>query len=71
MLSGPNFAHEVADGKPAAAALATADPVLRAGLAALLHGPGFRLYGNDDPVGVQLGGAAKNVFAIAAGAVSG
>ena len=71
VLSGPNFAHEVAAGHPAAAALAAADPALRARLAPLLHGPAFRLYGNDDPLGVQLGGAAKNVFAIAAGVVIG
>ena len=71
VLSGPNFAHEVADARPAAATLAATDPALRTRFAALLHGPAFRLYGNDDPVGAQLGGAAKNVFAIAAGAVIG
>lgn len=71
VLSGPNFAHEVAAGQPAAAVLGATNPALRASFSALLHGPAFRLYGNDDPVGVQLGGAAKNVFAIAAGAVIG
>ena len=71
VLSGPTFAHEVAEGRPAAATLAASDPDLRALFASLLHGPSFRLYGNDDPVGAQLGGAAKNVFAIAAGAVIG
>ena len=71
VLSGPNFAHEVAAGLPAAAALAATDPALRAALSPLLHGPAFRLYGNDDAVGAQLGGAAKNVFAIAAGVVIG
>jgi glycerol-3-phosphate dehydrogenase (NAD(P)+) len=70
-LTGPNFAHEVAEGMPAAAVLASADPTLREGLAAMLGTPGFRLYGNDDPIGAQLGGAAKNVIAIAAGAVIG
>ena len=71
VLTGPNFAHEVAAGLPAAAVIAGSDPGLRARLAALLATPGFRLYGNDDPLGAQLGGAAKNVIAIAAGAVTG
>jgi glycerol-3-phosphate dehydrogenase (NAD(P)+) len=71
VLSGPNFAHEVAAGLPAAAVVAGSDPGLRGRAAALLGSPGFRLYGSDDPVGVQVGGAAKNVIAIAAGAVVG
>jgi len=71
ILSGPNFAHEVAAGLPAAAVVAGLDAGLRAGAATLLGSPGFRLYGSDDPVGVQVGGAAKNVIAIAAGAVVG
>jgi glycerol-3-phosphate dehydrogenase (NAD(P)+) len=71
VLSGPNFAAEIAAGLPAAAVLAATDPVLRAALIALLGTPRFRLYGNDDPVGVQVGGAAKNVIAIAAGVVIG
>lgn len=71
VLTGPNFAHEVASGLPAAAVLAAGDPALRERLTALLASPGFRLYGNDDPIGAQLGGAAKNVIAIAAGAVMG
>jgi glycerol-3-phosphate dehydrogenase (NAD(P)+) len=70
-LTGPNFAHEVAEGMPAAAVLASSDGGLRGTLAAMLGTPGFRLYGNDDPIGAQLGGAAKNVIAIAAGAVIG
>jgi glycerol-3-phosphate dehydrogenase (NAD(P)+) len=71
VLSGPNFAHEVAAGLPAAAVVAGPDAALRERAAALLGSPGFRLYGSDDPVGVQVGGAAKNVIAIAAGAVIG
>ena len=71
VLTGPNFAHEVAAGLPAAAVLAAEDAELRTRLADLLGSPGFRIYGNDDPVGAQLGGAAKNVIAIAAGAVIG
>ena len=68
ILTGPNFAHEVAAGLPAAAIVAGPG---RDAMIALLASPNFRLYGNDDPVGAQLGGAAKNVIAIAAGAVMG
>jgi glycerol-3-phosphate dehydrogenase (NAD(P)+) len=71
ILSGPNFAAEIGAGLPAAAVLAADDPALRAALIGLLATPRFRLYGNDDPVGVQVGGAAKNVIAIAAGVVIG
>jgi glycerol-3-phosphate dehydrogenase (NAD(P)+) len=71
VLTGPNFAHEVAAGLPAAAVVAAADAGLRAQAVAALATPSFRLYGNDDAVGAQIGGAAKNVVAIAAGAVIG
>ena len=71
VLSGPNFAHEVAAGLPAAAVVASATPALRERIGDLLATPAFRLYGSDDPIGVQVGGAAKNVIAIAAGAVIG
>lgn len=71
VLSGPNFAHEVAKGLPAAAVIASRDVGLRALAAERLGTAGFRLYGGDDPMGVQVGGAAKNVIAIAAGAVIG
>jgi len=71
VLTGPNFAGEIAAGLPAAAVVAAVDAGLRDRLAALLGGPAFRLYGNADPLGAQLGGAAKNVIAIAAGCVSG
>ncbi len=71
VLSGPNFAHEVIAGKPAAAVIAAVDGGVRDEVARLLGTPGFRLYGSDDPVGAQIGGAAKNVIAIAAGAVIG
>lgn len=71
VLSGPNFAHEIAAGLPAAAVIAAVDPALRERVAGLLGTSTFRLYTNDDPVGTQLGGAAKNVIAIAAGAVTG
>lgn len=70
-LSGPSFAREVAKGQPtdvvvASRALATARAVQR-----LLHAPLFRVYTSVDPVGVQIGGAVKNVIAIAAGACDG
>jgi glycerol-3-phosphate dehydrogenase (NAD(P)+) len=71
ILSGPNFAHEVAAGLPAATVVASGDPALRDLVRTCLGTNTFRLYGNDDPVGAQLGGAAKNVIAIAAGAVIG
>ena len=71
VLTGPNFAHEIAAGLPAAAVVAAGDAALRETVAALLGTPSFRLYGNDDPIGAQVGGAAKNVIAIAAGAVIG
>ncbi|MGY4802938.1 NAD(P)H-dependent glycerol-3-phosphate dehydrogenase [Teichococcus aerofrigidensis] len=71
VLSGPNFAEEIAAGLPAAAVLASTDAALREAAAARLASPAFRLYGQDDPVGAQIGGAAKNVVAIAAGAVMG
>jgi len=71
ILTGPNFAHEVAAGLPAAAVLATPDAALRARLTAALHTPTLRLYGSADMLGAALGGAAKNVVAIAAGAVMG
>jgi glycerol-3-phosphate dehydrogenase (NAD(P)+) len=71
MLTGPNFAHEIAANLPAAAVLATPDPTLRAALMTALKTSTLRLYGSPDIIGAALGGAAKNVIAIAAGAVIG
>ena len=71
VLTGPNFAHEVAKGLPAATVVASTDASLREQVLSILGTSTFRLYGNDDPIGAQLGGAAKNVIAIAAGAVIG
>ena len=71
ILTGPSFAREVAAGLPTAVVLASDSEMLRAEAIAALATPPFRLYGNDDPVGAQVGGAAKNVIAIAAGAVIG
>jgi len=71
VLTGPNFAREIAAGQPAATVVASADPALRVQIADLLATDMFRIYGNHDPIGAQVGGAAKNVIAIAAGAVIG
>ncbi len=70
-LSGPSFATDVARGLPTAVTLAAADPTLAKNLAARLSTPSLRLYSTDDLVGVEIGGALKNVLAIAAGATIG
>ena len=71
VLSGPSFAADVAAGLPTAVTLAAADAALAAALADALQGPNLRLYDSDDPRGVEIGGAAKNVLAIACGAAAG
>lgn len=71
VLSGPNFAHEVAAGLPAAAVIAAREDGLARLLADMLGTLAFRLYDSTDTIGVQLGGAAKNVIAIAAGVTIG
>lgn len=71
VLSGPTFAHEVARGQPTAVTLACEDATLRARLAERIAGPGFRIYGSTDVVGAEIGGAVKNVLAIACGVVEG
>lgn len=71
VLSGPNFAGEVAAGLPAAAVIASTNAAFRGTAMTALATSGFRIYGSDDPIGVQVGGAAKNVIAIAAGVVIG
>lgn len=71
VLSGPTFAAEVAKGDPAALAISSTNSDLAVKLQALLSGPTFRLYTNDDPVGVELGASLKNVIAIAAGICQG
>ena len=70
-LSGPSFAAELAAGMPTAAVIASDDDALSRRLQELLSSPTLRLYTSHDVVGVELGGAAKNVIAIAAGAVNG
>ena len=71
VLSGPSFAADVARGLPTAVTLACQDADLAAGLATSLSGPGLRVYHSTDVRGVEIGGAAKNVLAIAAGIVEG
>jgi glycerol-3-phosphate dehydrogenase (NAD(P)+) len=71
ILSGPTFAAEVARGLPTAITLAAADPDLAADLAAAIGSATFRPYAAADPVGAMLGGALKNVLAIACGIVMG
>jgi glycerol-3-phosphate dehydrogenase (NAD(P)+) len=71
VLSGPSFAAEAARGEPTAVVLASEDAALAAELQEELAGPSFRLYTNDDILGVELAGAMKNVMAIAAGACQG
>jgi glycerol-3-phosphate dehydrogenase (NAD(P)+) len=70
-LSGPSFAQEVARGQPTALVAASEQPRVRQALVAALHGPTLRVYGNDDLTGVEVGGAVKNVLAIATGLADG
>jgi glycerol-3-phosphate dehydrogenase (NAD(P)+) len=71
VLSGPSFATEAARGEPTAVVLASQDAATASRLQEELSGPSFRLYTNDDVLGVELAGAMKNVMAIAAGACQG
>ena len=71
VLSGPSFAADVARGLPTAVTLACRDATLASALAASLSGPTFRVYHGTDVRGVEIGGAAKNVLAIACGIVQG
>jgi glycerol-3-phosphate dehydrogenase (NAD(P)+) len=71
VLSGPSFAQEVAAGLPAALTLASARQETAAALAQALHGGTLRVYSHDDVIGVEVGGAVKNVMAIAAGVCDG
>jgi len=71
VLSGPTFAREVARGEPTAVVIASTDQELAASIQREFSGPTFRLYANDDPVGVELGAALKNIIAIGAGICDG
>ncbi len=71
VLSGPSFALEVALGQPTALVAASAHADVREALVRAFHGPNLRVYANDDIVGVEVGGAVKNVLAIATGLCDG
>ena len=71
VLSGPSFADDVSRGLPTAVVLASADKVIAEALGSALSGRSFRVYHGTDVRGVEIGGAAKNVLAIACGAVIG
>ena len=71
VFSGPSFALEVARGQPTALVAASAHADVREALVAAFHGPSLRVYASDDLVGVEVGGAVKNVMAIAAGLCDG
>ena len=71
VLSGPTFAHEVAKGLPTAVTLAAEDEALAEHLRDCIKQPTFRIYISDDVVGAEIGGAVKNVLAIACGIVEG
>ncbi len=67
VLTGPNLASEIASGQPTASVMAFADPTAATSLQSVFMAPTFRVYTNDDVTGCELGGALKNVMAIAAG----
>ena len=71
VLSGPSFALEVARGQPTALVAASPHGAVREALVAAFHSPSVRVYANDDIVGVEVGGAVKNVLAIACGLCDG
>ena len=71
VLSGPNIAEEIVRGLPAAAVVASADPELTVRLQLAITSGAFRVYANEDVVGVELCAAAKNVIALAAGGADG
>ncbi len=70
-LSGPTFASEIAAGLPAICTIAAQDENLAKEFQAILHQPSFRTYSSGDLIGVELGGALKNIYAIAGGACHG
>jgi glycerol-3-phosphate dehydrogenase (NAD(P)+) len=71
VLSGPSFALEVARGQPTALVAASSDAALAQAAVQALHGEQLRIYRSSDPVGVEVGGAVKNVLAIATGMLDG
>lgn len=70
-LSGPTFASEIVAGLPAICAVAAQNEDLAKEFQAILHQPSFRIYSSSDLIGVELGGALKNIYAIAGGACHG
>jgi glycerol-3-phosphate dehydrogenase (NAD(P)+) len=70
-LSGPSFAQEVARGLPCALTIGSANAALRERVVATVHGGSLRVYSTDDLIGVEVGGAVKNILAIATGVVDG
>ena len=71
VLSGPSFAAEVARGLPSAVTIASREPALAGAFVAALGGARFRPYSSQDPIGAEIGGAVKNVLAIACGIIAG
>lgn len=71
LVSGPSFAREVVNGLPTALTVASTDAAFAGRAVAWFHGAGMRAYSNPDVIGVELGGALKNVLAIACGAADG
>jgi glycerol-3-phosphate dehydrogenase (NAD(P)+) len=71
VLSGPTFAREVASGEPAAVVVAASDLTVATDVQTAFSGPSLRLYTNQDPIGVEVGAALKNVIAIGAGVCKG
>lgn len=71
ILSGPTFAREVAQGEPAAVVISSTDLEIAKKVQAAFSGPMFRLYTNQDPIGVEIAAALKNVVAIGAGVCKG
>ncbi|MFJ7567298.1 NAD(P)H-dependent glycerol-3-phosphate dehydrogenase [Herminiimonas sp. NPDC097707] len=70
-LSGPSFAQEVAQGLPCALAIASDNAALRELVVSAVHGASMRIYSTDDVIGVEVGGAVKNILAIATGIIDG
>ncbi|WP_076593199.1 NAD(P)H-dependent glycerol-3-phosphate dehydrogenase [Herminiimonas arsenitoxidans] len=70
-LSGPSFAQEVARGLPCALAIASDNAALRERVVSVMHGQTIRIYSTDDLIGVEVGGAVKNILAIATGIIDG
>ncbi len=69
VVSGPNLAKEIASGSPTGTVVASHDAVVRAEIQHILRSDKFRVYANDDMLGVELGGSLKNIYAILAGLV--